>query len=154
MKEFICTAAGIIGSFFASLLGGWDSAIITLVIFMGIDFAMGLITAFMGKSKHSKSGGLSSREGAIGLLKKFCVILLVVVAVRVDILLGTNYIRDAVCIGFCINELLSILENTSLMGIPYPKALKKAIDVLQEKAGRTEKETTKKLEEKNNDLEG
>jgi toxin secretion/phage lysis holin len=53
-----------------------------------------------------------------------------------DILLGTTYIRDAVCISFCLNELLSIIENTSLMGIPYPPAIKKAIDVLQTKVGR------------------
>ena len=59
-----------------------------------------------------------------------------------DILLGTTYIRDAVCISFCLNELLSIVENTSLMGIPYPPAIKKAIDVLQTKVGRTEEKTT------------
>ena len=51
-----------------------------------------------------------------------------------DILIGTTYIRDATCIGFCVNELLSIIENTSLMGIPYPPAIKKAIEVLQKRA--------------------
>lgn len=51
--------------------------------------------------------------------------MLIIVAVRLDILLNTNYVRDAVCIGFCVNELLSIVENTSLMGIPYPPALRK-----------------------------
>ncbi|MBP0986930.1 MAG: phage holin family protein, partial [Oscillospiraceae bacterium] len=56
------------------------------------------------------------------------------VAVRMEIMIGTTYIRDATCIGFCVNELLSIIENTSLMGIPYPPAIKKAIDVLQKKA--------------------
>ncbi|WP_302935648.1 phage holin family protein, partial [uncultured Ruminococcus sp.] len=66
-----------------------------------------------------------------------------VVAVRMDILLNTNYIRDAVCISFCLNELLSIIENTSLMGIPYPPAIKKAIDVLQTKVGRTEEKSNK-----------
>ena len=66
--------------------------------------------------------------------------MLIVVAVRMDILLNTNYIRDAVCISFCLNELLSIVENTSLMGIPYPPAIKKAIDVLQTKVGRVEEE--------------
>ncbi len=55
-------------------------------------------------------------------------------------MLGTTYIRDAVCISFCLNELLSIVENTSLMGIPYPPAIKKAIDVLQTKVGRMEEE--------------
>lgn len=58
MKENICTAAGVIGNFFATLLGGWDSAMITLIIFMAIDFTPGLIVASMGKSKHSKTGKL------------------------------------------------------------------------------------------------
>ncbi|MGN0580336.1 MAG: phage holin family protein [Ruminococcus sp.] len=52
------------------------------------------------------------------------------------VLLGTTYIRDTVCISFCLNELLSIIENTTLMGIPYPPAIKKAIYVLQMKVGR------------------
>ena len=59
---------------------------------------------------------------------------MVVVAVRMDIMIGTTYIRDATFIGFCVNELLSIIENTSLMGIPYPPAIKKAIEVLQKRA--------------------
>ena len=63
---------------------------------------------------------------------------MVVVGLRIDILIGTNYIRDAVCISFCLNELLSIIENTTLMGIPFPPAFKKAIDVLQNKVGRTD----------------
>ena len=35
MKETICTVAGLVGGFIATLLGGWDSALSTLVIFMG-----------------------------------------------------------------------------------------------------------------------
>ena len=139
MKDTICLIAGIVGGFIATLLGGWDSALATLVVFMGIDFVTGVVTAVMGKSKHSSSGSLSSKAGWIGLAKKFCILLMVVVGVRIDIL-GTNYIRDTVCISFCLNELLSIVENTTLMGIPYPPVIKKAIDVLQTKVGRTEDE--------------
>ena len=147
MKETICTVAGLVGGFIATLLGGWDSALSTLVIFMGVDFVTGVVTAAMGKSKHSDSGTLNSKAGWVGLAKKFCILLMVVVGVRIDILLGTNYIRDTVCINFCLNELLSIVENTSLMGIPYPPAMKKVIDVLQTKVGRAEE----KIEEVKND---
>lgn len=140
MKDTICLIAGVIGGFIATLLGGWDSALATLVVFMGIDFVTGIVTAAMGKSKHSDSGSLSSKAGWIGLAKKFCILLMVVVGVRIDILVGTNYIRDTVCISFCLNELLSIVENTTLMGIPYPPVIKKAIDVLQTKVGRTKDE--------------
>ena len=136
MKEQISTIAGIVGGFIAMLLGGWDSAMITLVIFIAIDFTTGMIAAALGKSKHSWTGRLSSKAGWYGLAKKFCTLLIIVAAVRIDILIGTTYVRDATCIGFCVNELLSIIENTSLMGVPYPDAIKKAIDVLQKKAGK------------------
>ena len=136
MKETICLVIGAIGGFIASLFGGWDSALVTLIIFMAIDFSTGMITAAMGRSKHTDSGRLSSKAGWIGLAKKGCILMLIIVAVRLDILLNTNYVRDAVCIGFCANEVLSIIENTSLMGIPYPPVLKNAIEVLQKQAGR------------------
>ena len=142
MKEEISTVAGIVGGFFAALLGGWDSAMITLVIFMAIDFTTGFIAAMLGRSKHSWTGRLSSKAGWYGLAKKFCTLLIIVVAVRIDLLIGTTYVRDATCIGFCVNELLSIVENTSLMGVPYPDAIKKAIDVLQKKAGKMNEDAT------------
>lgn len=147
MKENICTIIGVIGGFFAALLGGWDSALTTLVIFMTIDFATGLIAAAMGKSKHSKTGRLSSRAGWVGLAKKVCTLLMIVVAVRIDLLVGTTYVRDATCIGFCVNELLSIIENTSCMGVPYPDSIKKAIEVLQKKAGRLDDEIQEMIDE-------
>ena len=134
MKENICTLIAVIGAIFTSLVGGWDSAMNTLVIFMAIDFMTGFVTAILGKSKHSGSGKLNSKAVWVGLAKKFCIILMVIVAMRIDILLETTYVRDATCIGFCVNELLSIIENTSLMGIPYPPAIKKAIEVLQKRA--------------------
>lgn len=143
MKETFCLIAGVVGGFIATLLGGWDSALSTLVIFMGIDFVTGLVTAVMGKSKHSRSGALNSKAGWIGLAKKFCILLMVAVGVRIDILLGTTYIRDTVCISFCLNELLSIIENATLMGIPFPPVIKKAIDVLQTKVGRAEEKIEK-----------
>ena len=153
MKDTICTISGVIGGFIAALFGGWDSALVTLLIFMGVDFATGFVTAAMGKSKHSETGRLSSTAGWVGLAKKFCILLMVVVTVRIDIMLGTTYIRDAVCIGFCVNELLSIMENTSLAGIPYPNVLKKALDVLQKKAGRTDENAQKNLEQREEEEE-
>ena len=147
MKENICTLIAVIGAIFTSLVGGWDSAMNTLVIFMAIDFMTGFVTAILGKSKHSGSGKLNSKAVWVGLAKKFCIILMVIVAMRIDILLETTYVRDAPCIGFCVNELLSIVENTSLMGISYPPAMKKALEVLQKKAGHTNTDAQNLLDE-------
>ena len=75
MKENICTLIAVIGAIFTSLVGGWDSAMTTLVILMAIDFMTGFVTAIIGKSKHSGSGKLNSKAVWVGLAKKFCIIL-------------------------------------------------------------------------------
>lgn len=140
MKELICTLFGVIGSFIASLFGGWDAGMITLVIFMAVDYFTGLIVAGVFKnSAKTKTGALESRAGWKGLCRKGATLLLVLVAYRLDILLGTSYIRDAVIIGFCANEAISIVENAGLMGIPLPNVITKAIDLLTQKSESEEK---------------
>lgn len=135
MKQGICTVLGMIGAAIASLFGGWSAAVIVLLICMTIDYFTGLVVAgVFHASPKSKNGGLESKAGRKGLLRKFTTLCLVVVAHLIDVLLGTNYLRDAVVIAFCLNEIISIIENAGLMGVPIPKALTRAIDVLQNKA--------------------
>lgn len=138
MKEkltAICTFIGIIGSGIAGALGGWDNALITLLVFMGIDFATGIACAlFFRNSSKSENGALSSKECRRGLIKKFGTLLIVVAAHYADLLVGSDYIRNAVVIGFCASELISICENAGLMGILPPavqKTLEKVIDILK-----------------------
>jgi toxin secretion/phage lysis holin len=135
MKNVLCTTAGLVGSFRASLFGGWDTGIATLLLFMGIDFFSGLAVAgIFKKSTKTETGALESRAGWKGLCRKSMTLLFVLIAYRLDLAIGTNYIRDAVIIGFMANELISIVENAGLMGLPLPGVLTKAIDVLKKKA--------------------
>ena len=132
MKSLVCSIFGVVGSGVAYIFGGWDASIITLLIFMAIDYLTGIIVAgIFHKSNKTKSGALESRAGWKGLVKKCVTLLFVVVAVRLDILTGSSYIRDAVCIAFIVNELISIVENAGLMGVPVPAAITKAIDILK-----------------------
>lgn len=134
MKTAVCSAVGTVGSVVAGLLGGWDMAIITLLLFMAIDYITGLVVAgVFHKSNKSKTGALESRAGWKGLVKKCVTLLFVVIAVRLDLMIGATYIRDAVCIAFIINELISIVENAGLMGIPIPTAITKSIELLKQK---------------------
>lgn len=55
------------------------------------------------------------------------------IANRLDIVMGTSYIRDAVCIAYIVNELVSIIENAGLMGVPVPEVVMNAIDALKQK---------------------
>lgn len=139
MKNTLCTIIGIAGSAIASFFGGWDSAMATLILFMAIDYFTGLVVAgVFHQSPKTNTGALESRAGFKGLCRKSMVLLYVLIAHRLDLAFATTYIRDAVCIGFIANELISITENAGLMGVPIPGAIKNAIDVLKHKTDGTE----------------
>ena len=139
LKNILCTAIGIVGTTVSQLFGGWSAALTTLIIFMGIDYISGVIVAgVFHKSTKTKTGGLNSLIGWKGLFKKGLTLAIVLVAHRLDLLIGTNYIRDAVIIAFCANELISIIENAGLIGIPIPTVITKAIEVLKERGGGNE----------------
>ena len=72
-------------------------------------------------------------SGIKGLFKKGLMLLFVLVAVQIDKMLAIDYVRDAVCIGFCTNEIISIVENLGLAGIPMPAIVTKALEQLQKK---------------------
>lgn len=132
IKFFTLSSVACVGAAVASLFGGWTGAMTTLVILMLIDYVTGLIVAGVFHASPKSSGGaLSSAVGFKGICRKFVILLIVVVACRVDMLLNTNVIRDATCIGFCVNELISITENAGLMGVPMPRKLLEAIDILK-----------------------
>ena len=134
-KEVIFTTTGIIGAFIAQLFGGWTQGMTTLVILMIVDYIMGiLVAAVFGTSKKTEDGKLESRAGWKGLVRKGVTLLIILVATRIDMLMGTTFVRDAAVIGFSANELLSIIENAGLMGIPMPKVITDAVEVLQNRA--------------------
>lgn len=133
-RDLISFAAGALGGCVAACLGGWSDGLLTLLIVMTIDYVTGLITAGVFKaSPKTESGALESKAGWKGLCRKGVTLLIVMIAYRLDLTMGTTYIRDAVIIGFIVNEVLSIVENAGLMGVPMPKALTKAVDVLSQK---------------------
>lgn len=139
LKAFICTIFGIVGGLIAQLFGGWTEDMVTLIVFMAVDFAMGLLVAgVFHKSNKSDNGNLNSRAGWKGLCKKCVTLLFVLIAHRLDISLGTAYIRTATIIGFIANEAISIVENAGLMGVPLPKVITRAIDILKHKENEDE----------------
>lgn len=139
MKNVICTSVGMAGSFIASLFGGWTASLTTLLIFMGIDYMSGLVVAgVFHNSPKTETGALESRAGWKGLIRKFMILLFVLIGYRLDVAMGLAYIKDAVCIAFMANELLSIVENAGLMGLPIPAVVTNAIDILKKKGDHNE----------------
>lgn len=134
MKETVCTVLGILGSAVCWAFGGWDTAMMTLLVCISVDYVSGSIVALVfHKSNKTESGAYNSAYGLKGLCKKCLMLLFVLVAVQIDRVLGADYVRDAVCIGFSVNEILSIIENLGLAGIPMPEAIIKALEQLQKK---------------------
>lgn len=134
MKELILGILGVVGSAIASFFGGWDAGLATLLMFMAVDYLSGLVVAgVFHKSNKTDTGTLESNTCWKGLCKKCMTLVFVLIAYRLDLTIETNYIRDAVIIAFIGNELISIVENAGLMGVPLPTVIIKAIDILQKK---------------------
>ena len=132
LKNVVCYICGVFTAIITNCFGGWSGAMTTLLIFMAIDYITGIVVATVfKKSGKSATGGLESRAGWKGLCKKGVTLVIVLVAYRLDLLIGTSYIKDAVVIAFCTNELISIVENAGLMGVPIPDTITKTIDVLK-----------------------
>ena len=135
MEKFTAlTITGAVGGGVISVFGGWSPAMTALIIFMLCDYVTGLLTAgVFKKSNKTADGGLESKAGWKGLTRKFGTLIIVLIAAQIDILLHTDYIKNAVCMALLTNEAISILENVGLMGVPIPEPIKNAITALKEK---------------------
>lgn len=133
-KALALTGLGLVGGWLAELLGGWDTGLQSLLLFMALDYASGLMLAgIFKKSQKSAQGALESRAAWQGFFRKGAALAVVLIACQLDLLLGLSFIRDATIIAYCGNELISITENIGLIGVPLPKPIKGAISALKEK---------------------
>ena len=141
IKNTVLGALAIIGSTVAQALGGWDMALKVLVGFMLLDYATGwLVAAVWHKSGKSTSGALNSGAGFKVIIKKCAILALVWMGWMLDQVTGSSFVRTAVCLFFIANEGLSILENTAIMGVPYPAFVKNMLDAMKQAGdeGKTE----------------
>lgn len=140
IKDSVLVALSVAGSFMARALGGWDTALQTLVILMAIDYITGiLIAAVWQKSSKSKTGALESRAGFKGLVRKGLILMVVLIGVQLDAILGLQaFCRTAIVLFFCGNEGLSIVENLGIMGLPLPDFVKTKFEQLKAKGNPDE----------------
>lgn len=134
IKTGVLAALAAAGTFLAESFGGWDADLMTLLIFMAVDFLLGLIVAgVFKKSNKSETGALDSRASFKGLCKKGAVLLVVLIAHRLDLMGGggSHAVRSLVIFFFLGNEGLSIVESLGLMGVPFPKKLTDALEALR-----------------------
>ena len=107
---------------------------------MAVDYITGVVCALIWhKSPKSADGTFESKASIKGLFRKGAILLVVLVAYKVDLLAGTEGVtRTAVILFFCANDGMSIVENLGIMGVPMPPALKDAFAVLRQKSGDEE----------------
>lgn len=133
MKAYFCMMCGLFGAAVSVLFGGWSEGLLTLMLFMALDWITGLMLAgVFHKSGKTETGRLESSAGLKGLFRKGAILFFVMIGYRLDVMMGITGIRDGVIVAFCVNELISITENAGLMGVPVPKVITRAIEVLHE----------------------
>ena len=127
MEKVFNSIVAVIATFFTYLFGGWDIALIVLVAFMVLDYATGMMGAYIQKT-------LNSQIGFRGLIKKCMILVVLIIAVLLDRMInsGTAVFRTLVCYFYIANEGISLLENVSHLGLPIPDKLKNALQQLNE----------------------
>ncbi len=118
-----------------SLLGGWDSLLQVLLIFIAIDYLSGMAAAWLSKT-------LDSNVGIRGIVKKICLLMLVAVANLLDGVAfdGDPILRSATIYFYLANEGLSIMENSAKIGVPWPKVIRDSLLQLRRSAGEEDTE--------------
>ncbi|AMN34602.1 phage holin family protein [Clostridium perfringens] len=117
-----------LGTLFTWIFGAWDIPLITLLVFIFLDYLTGVI-------KGCKNKELCSNIGLKGITKKGLILIVLLVAVMLDRLLdnGTWMFRTMIAYFYIMNEGISILENCSALGVPIPEKLKQALKEVNNK---------------------
>jgi len=136
-ERLVKLASAVIGAA-AGLLGEWNILLTVLACFMVMDYLTGVICAWRGRSPKTEGGGVSSRVGFDGLARKALMMLIVLMATLLDRAAGIDgsAFQTAAASYYIANEGISILENSALLGVPYPKPLLRALEAMQD--GETE----------------
>lgn len=137
-------------SIFAYLAGGFDNLILSLAIMMGVDFLTGIMVGAKNGYEQSRrfnlTGvneavrvGVSSKKAFQGLMKKTAMLLAVVVAVRIDLMVGSQkgFLRDAMIMFFIGTEGISFIENLGKLGVILPKQFTETFQQLTQKGNLT-----------------
>lgn len=128
MKQTVINAtAGGLGAFIAYAFGEWSE----LLSFFLLAIVLDIITGVSASIKEGR--GLSSAVGAAGLAKKALMFLAILLAHRIDVLMGTAFVMDGAVYFYLANELLSIVENYGRHGLPLPDGIRRMITALKDR---------------------
>lgn len=118
---------GILGAIVTYAYGGWSGLLILLLMAMAVDYVSGVIASIKEKT------GLNSMTGFWGLAKKALMLLIVMLGHRIDVEFGLNLVMNGAICFYLANELISITENCSRLGLPMPGVIRRMIQILKDK---------------------
>ncbi|PQP82336.1 holin [Paenibacillus sp. PCH8] len=124
------TFAAVSGAFVTFAFGGWDQLLTLLAVAMAVDYITGIAAAVRTGT------GLNSNIGFWGLARKGLMLTVILLAHRIDLLMGTDIIKGGAIYFYLVNELISITENYARIGLPLPNKLRQAIMVLKKQEGQ------------------
>lgn len=152
IRKILEVVGAAIGAALGAAFAGWSWTPMhtILVIFMVIDYLTGVMVAWLGLSPKTETGGLSSKAGFVGLAKKAFIVIFVLLGAALDTALHSTVIQSMIICMYISNEGLSIIENASLLGVPIPKALKDALEIMRRKS---EEEAPKSSTTKGHELD-
>lgn len=122
MKIFFNNAVSVVVTTLVYLLGGFDIALMCLLVVIVLDYITGVLSAIYNKK-------LNSKIGIKGIVKKIAYLCLVALAVVIDKITGaTGIIRTLVIYFLVSNDGISILENLVKMDIKVPKKVRESLE--------------------------
>lgn len=115
-----------IGGYVGYFLGGCDGFLYALLAFITLDYITGVMLAIIERK-------LSSEIGFKGIFKKVLILVMVAVGYILDskIIGNGSAIRTAVIFFYISNEGISLLENSSKLGLPIPEKLKAVLNQME-----------------------
>lgn len=118
---------GLISSCFVFLFENIDINLKYLIIVVILDFISGIFKAFVKKK-------INSSIGVKGVLKKFSYFIVVAISKIIGNILNIgNLLLRIVIYSLVFNEIVSILENCTEMGIKLPKLLISSLEIFSSK---------------------
>ena len=118
-------AAGGFGTLINFCFGEWNDTLNTLLWLMVLDYASGMLAAYINPQP-----ALNSQKGFKGIARKIFILMIVTIAHRMDLALGTTGICTMTACFYIANEGLSITENAAKAGVPIPKTIKNSLEQL------------------------
>ena len=127
MKNFVVQLLILFGNVIMFLFGNFDVYLKILMVLLVIDYITGICKSFVNKN-------INSSIGATGIIKKVGYLCVVVVSVFIDQILNCGgKLRQIVIMTFIFNESISILENSSEMGVKIPSILSTSLEKINGK---------------------